>query len=190
MQRLIQNNNIMFYELSKSPSLTIGSMIYVTLASQEEAIERCSIPDIPKEHFGQRILVKCLSLKFEIEVEPIFGSLALYDVKEKKKISENFYFDLNSEHMKSLLRSHSTHPAISTLARSAVFSLTHPSPEIFLVIKVRCLLSFFNSHICSHSNKCWREKMTIYTLILHECKIGSMFMHLLYFGVSETNGSQ
>ncbi|ETE63591.1 Dedicator of cytokinesis protein 7, partial [Ophiophagus hannah] len=115
--------------------LTIGSMTYVTLTSQEEAVERCSIPDIPKEQFGQRILVKCLSLKFEIEVEPIFGSLALYDVKEKKKISENFYFDLNSEHMKSLLRTHSAHPAISTLARSAVFSLTHPSPEIFLVIK-------------------------------------------------------
>ncbi|KAG8130061.1 hypothetical protein E2320_016756, partial [Naja naja] len=87
---------------------------------EEEAVERCSIPDIPKEQFGQRILVKCLSLKFEIEVEPIFGSLALYDVKEKKKISENFYFDLNSEHMKSLLRTHSAHPAISTLARSAL----------------------------------------------------------------------
>ncbi|XP_034293671.1 dedicator of cytokinesis protein 6 isoform X1 [Pantherophis guttatus] len=107
---------------------------------EEEAVERCSIPDIPKEQFGQRILVKCLSLKFEIEVEPIFGSLALYDVKEKKKISENFYFDLNSEHMKSLLRTHSTHPAISTLARSAVFSLTHPSPEIFLVIKLEKVL--------------------------------------------------
>uniref|UniRef100_A0A670ZX89 Dedicator of cytokinesis 6 n=1 Tax=Pseudonaja textilis TaxID=8673 RepID=A0A670ZX89_PSETE len=77
------------------------------------------------------------------EVEPIFGSLALYDVKEKKKISENFYFDLNSEHMKSLLRTHSAHPAISTLARSAVFSLTHPSPEIFLVIKVRCFDGVF-----------------------------------------------
>uniref|UniRef100_A0A670ZX16 Dedicator of cytokinesis 6 n=1 Tax=Pseudonaja textilis TaxID=8673 RepID=A0A670ZX16_PSETE len=110
---------------------------------EEEAVERCSIPDIPKEQFGQRILVKCLSLKFEIEVEPIFGSLALYDVKEKKKISENFYFDLNSEHMKSLLRTHSAHPAISTLARSAVFSLTHPSPEIFLVIKVRCFDGVF-----------------------------------------------
>uniref|UniRef100_A0A670KKY9 Dedicator of cytokinesis 6 n=1 Tax=Podarcis muralis TaxID=64176 RepID=A0A670KKY9_PODMU len=107
---------------------------------EDEAVERCSIPEVPKEHFGQRILVKCLSLKFEIEIEPIFGSLALYDVKEKKKISENFYFDLNSEHMKGLLRAHSAHPAISTLARSAIFSLTHPSPDIFLVIKVRCLI--------------------------------------------------
>ncbi|XP_054859895.1 dedicator of cytokinesis protein 6 [Eublepharis macularius] len=107
---------------------------------EEEAVERCSVPEVPKEHFGQRILVKCLSLKFEIDIEPIFGSLALYDVKEKKKISENFYFDLNSEHMKGLLRAHGAHPAISTLARSAVFSLTHPSPDIFLVIKLEKVL--------------------------------------------------
>uniref|UniRef100_A0A8D2LH06 Dedicator of cytokinesis 6 n=1 Tax=Varanus komodoensis TaxID=61221 RepID=A0A8D2LH06_VARKO len=107
---------------------------------EDEAVERCCIPEVPKEHFGQRILVKCLSLKFEIEIEPIFGSLALYDVKEKKKISENFYFDLNSEHMKGLLRAHSAHPAISTLARSAIFSLTHPSPDVFLVIKLEKVL--------------------------------------------------
>lgn len=30
---------------------------------QDEAVERCSRPEPPREHFGQRILVKCLSLK-------------------------------------------------------------------------------------------------------------------------------
>uniref|UniRef100_A0A3B4E640 Dedicator of cytokinesis 6 n=1 Tax=Pygocentrus nattereri TaxID=42514 RepID=A0A3B4E640_PYGNA len=104
---------------------------------EDEAVERCSIPEVPREHTGQRIMVKCLSLKFEIEIEPIFGTLALYDVKEKKKISENFHFDLNSEQMKSLLRSHTPVMAISTLARSAIFSITYPSPDIFLVIKVQ-----------------------------------------------------
>lgn len=38
--------------------------------------------------------------------------------------------------MKGLLRAHGTHPAISTLARSAILSVTYPSPDIFLVIKV------------------------------------------------------
>lgn len=32
------------------------------------------------------ILFVCLSSRFEIEIEPIFGTLALYDVKEKKKV--------------------------------------------------------------------------------------------------------
>ncbi|XP_075403417.1 dedicator of cytokinesis protein 6 isoform X3 [Tenrec ecaudatus] len=107
---------------------------------EDEAVERCSRPEPPREHFGQRILVKCLSLKFEIEIEPIFGILALYDMREKKKISENFYFDLNSDSTKALLRAHSTHPAISTLARSAIFSVTYPSPDIFLVIKLEKVL--------------------------------------------------
>ncbi|KAK2497729.1 hypothetical protein MC885_014480 [Smutsia gigantea] len=107
---------------------------------EDEAVERCSRPEPPREHFGRRILVKCLSLKFEIEIEPIFGILALYDVREKKKISENFYFDLNSDSTKGLLRAHSTHPAISTLARSAIFSVTYPSPDIFLVIKLEKVL--------------------------------------------------
>uniref|UniRef100_A0A8C0QV88 Dedicator of cytokinesis 6 n=1 Tax=Canis lupus dingo TaxID=286419 RepID=A0A8C0QV88_CANLU len=107
---------------------------------EDDAVERCSRPEPPREHFGQRILVKCLSLKFEIEIEPIFGILALYDVREKKKISENFYFDLNSDSMKGLLRAHGTHPAISTLARSAIFSVTYPSPDIFLVIKLEKVL--------------------------------------------------
>ncbi|KAM8843766.1 dedicator of cytokinesis protein 7 isoform 2-T2 [Spinachia spinachia] len=107
---------------------------------EDEAVERCSVPEVPKEHCGQRIMVKCLSLKFEIEIEPIFGTLALYDVKEKKKISENFYFDLNSDQMKVLLKPHTPHIAISTLARSAIFSVTYPSADIFLVIKLEKVL--------------------------------------------------
>ncbi|XP_043940533.1 dedicator of cytokinesis protein 6 isoform X3 [Protopterus annectens] len=107
---------------------------------EDEANERCTIPEVPKEHFGQRILVKCLSLKFEVEIEPIFGILALYDLKEKKKISENFYFDLNSDQMKGMLRAHVPQIAISTMARSAIFSITYPSPDIFLVIKLEKVL--------------------------------------------------
>uniref|UniRef100_A0A8C4IQL0 Dedicator of cytokinesis 6 n=1 Tax=Dicentrarchus labrax TaxID=13489 RepID=A0A8C4IQL0_DICLA len=107
---------------------------------EDEAVERCSAIEVPKEHCGQRIMVKCLSLKFEIEIEPIFGTLALYDVKEKKKISENFYFDLNSDQMKGLLKPHTPHIAISTLARSAIFSITYPSADIFLVIKLEKVL--------------------------------------------------
>lgn len=39
--------------------------------------------------------------------------------------------------MKNMLRPHNPHTAISTLARSAIFSITDPSPDVFLVIKVQ-----------------------------------------------------
>ncbi|XP_053086673.1 dedicator of cytokinesis protein 7 isoform X21 [Pangasianodon hypophthalmus] len=124
---------------------------------EEEPIERHCVPDVPKEHFGQRLLVKCLSLKFEIEIEPIFASLALYDVKEKKKISENFFFDLNSEQTKAMLRPHIQTAAISTLARSAIFSITYPSQDVFLVIKLEKVLQQGDIGECAEPYMVFKE---------------------------------
>ncbi|ELU18915.1 hypothetical protein CAPTEDRAFT_161690 [Capitella teleta] len=66
--------------------------------------------------------------------------MALYDAKEKRKISENFYFDLNPESTKQMLSSHIPYQDVSTLSRSAIFSITHPSPDIYLVVKLEKVL--------------------------------------------------
>lgn len=52
------------------------------------------------------------------------------------QISENFYCDLNSEQFKNFLKPHTPRVDQSTIARSAIFSITYPSPDIYLVIKV------------------------------------------------------
>ncbi|XP_063795280.1 dedicator of cytokinesis protein 7 isoform X8 [Pseudophryne corroboree] len=127
---------------------------------EDEPIERLGVPEVPKEHFGQRLLVKCLSLKFEIEIEPIFASLALYDAKEKKKISENFYFDLNSEQIKGMLHPYVTSAAISTLARSAIFSITYPSQDVFLVIKLEKVLQQGDIGECAEPYMIYKEADT------------------------------
>uniref|UniRef100_A0A7N6A649 Dedicator of cytokinesis 8 n=1 Tax=Anabas testudineus TaxID=64144 RepID=A0A7N6A649_ANATE len=106
----------------------------------EDAVEIRPIPDCPKEHTGDRILVRCQAIKFEIDIEPIFATMALYDLKEKKKISENFYCDLNSEQFKNFLKPHTPRVDQSTIARSAIFSITYPSPDIYLVIKLEKVL--------------------------------------------------
>lgn len=69
-----------------------------------------------REQFGQRILIKCDSLKFRlqtplenpeietyVQAEPYFTSLALYDAKNGRKLTENFYFDLNTEHVRDMI---------------------------------------------------------------------------------------
>uniref|UniRef100_A0AAQ5Y7T4 Dedicator of cytokinesis 8 n=1 Tax=Amphiprion ocellaris TaxID=80972 RepID=A0AAQ5Y7T4_AMPOC len=89
--------------------------------------------------------------------EPIFATMALYDLKEKKKISEDFYCDLNSEQFKNFLRPHTPHVDHSTLARSAIFSITYPAPDIFLVIKIEKVLQQGEISDCADPYITFRE---------------------------------
>lgn len=79
-----------------------------------------------REQFGQRILIKCDSLKFRlqtplenceketyVQAEPYFTSLALYDAKNGRKLTENFYFDLNTEHVQDMIVT--TQPASTSM---------------------------------------------------------------------------
>uniref|UniRef100_A0A8B9CIW6 Dedicator of cytokinesis 8 n=1 Tax=Anser brachyrhynchus TaxID=132585 RepID=A0A8B9CIW6_9AVES len=56
------------------------------------------------------------------------------------KISENFHCDLNPDSLRGFLRSHTPSIDPSTQARSAVFSVTYPSSDIYLVIKIEKVL--------------------------------------------------
>jgi len=71
-----------------------------------------------------------------MEIEPIFASMALYNVKERKKVSETFYFDMTAEPVKKMLEPHVPFQDVSSLSRSCIFQLTHPSCDVFLVIRV------------------------------------------------------
>uniref|UniRef100_A0A672RT09 Dedicator of cytokinesis 8 n=1 Tax=Sinocyclocheilus grahami TaxID=75366 RepID=A0A672RT09_SINGR len=128
------------FNLEARNSNRYGELFGLYPPIDEDAVAIRPIPDCPKEHFGQRILVRCQTIKFDIEIEPLFATMALYDLKEKKKISENFHFDINSDQMKGFLRVHTPHTDASTLARSAVFSISYPSPDIYLVIKIEKVL--------------------------------------------------
>uniref|UniRef100_UPI00398E44B7 dedicator of cytokinesis protein 7-like n=1 Tax=Pristiophorus japonicus TaxID=55135 RepID=UPI00398E44B7 len=106
-------------------------------SDEEEAVQYRVIPQSPCQQFEQRLQINFLELKFEIEIEPLFLILALYDLKEKKKISENFYLDLNSEEFQEVPQ---TQAQVPCYFRKAIFSMTHPSSEIYLVIKVEKVL--------------------------------------------------
>jgi hypothetical protein len=105
-----------------------------------EPIERRLPAAPPSEHLGHRILVKCHQLTLDLEVEPLFASMALYDCKERKKISETFYFDLNPEGLKRMLGGHVPFSDTSTLARGCIFNISNPSPDLFLVVRLEKVL--------------------------------------------------
>ncbi|RVE50344.1 hypothetical protein evm_005010 [Chilo suppressalis] len=114
--------------------------LYMPYLDEDEAVERRLAADMPCEQMGHRILVVCHQLKLELDVEPLFASMALYDAKEKKKLSENFYFNLNSECTKQMLSAHIPYADLSTLSRSAVFDIQNPSSDVFLVVRVEKVL--------------------------------------------------
>jgi hypothetical protein len=49
------------------------------------------------------LLIELKELKFQLELEPLFCTLAIYDMERRTRISENFHFTLNSKHVMSTL---------------------------------------------------------------------------------------
>lgn len=74
-----------------------------------------------------------------MNVEPMFAVMALYDAKEKKKISESFHLDCNTSEIQQKWRGHGEERSMASLARSAIFNITYPSSDVYLIIKVRHL---------------------------------------------------
>ncbi|KAM5192638.1 dedicator of cytokinesis protein 8 [Mantella aurantiaca] len=124
---------------------------------EEDTVEIRPLPDCPREHMGYRIMVKLHTLKFDIDIEPLFVSIALYDCKERKKISESFHCDLNSDAFKSHLRTHTPSVAPSSQARTALFSITYPSQDIFLVVKIEKVLQQGEISECSEPYMVYKE---------------------------------
>ena len=74
--------------------------------------------------------------RFELNIEPMFAVMALYDAKEKKKISESFHLDCNSSDLQHMLDDHWDERSMASLSRSAIFNITYPSSDVYLIIRV------------------------------------------------------
>lgn len=74
--------------------------------------------------------------RFDLNIEPIFAVVALYDAKEKKKISESFHLDCNPSDIQHMLDDHFDERSMASLSRSGIFNVTYPNSDVFLIIKV------------------------------------------------------
>ncbi|XP_023704534.1 dedicator of cytokinesis protein 9 isoform X3 [Cryptotermes secundus] len=123
-----------------------------------------------REQFGQRLQVCCESIRFRLQapidgekealcqVEPYFTTLALFDAKQGRKLTENFHFDVNHPQVRNMVPCISKNGAEDkpeTLLPSelqqvpeewlmypkqAVLSISNPHPDIFVVVKIDKIL--------------------------------------------------
>ncbi|EGD80514.1 hypothetical protein PTSG_01105 [Salpingoeca rosetta] len=116
------------------------------------------IPPPPhmSEYLGHRFVVTCQDLTMRMNLsangrplnpEPFFCSLVLYDIRENCVVSERFHFDLNQQrHGYCEVDTSAAH--LETRSRRAVFSVSDPHPEIYLVLFVeKTLQKDFNAVI-------------------------------------------
>ena len=97
-----------------------------------------------KVDFDQKI--SHLSIRFQsydpkVNFEPLFFSIFLYDLNSRKKLSETFHFDQNDDFMIQRLRQHLPSKIdSSTKIQEAIFSLSHSTDELYIVIRVEKVL--------------------------------------------------
>ncbi|VDM97928.1 unnamed protein product [Thelazia callipaeda] len=108
--------------------------------TEAEVIERRNTAPFPVEHIGQKLFIKILQLRLEPSFEPVFGAMMLYDVREKRKISENFYFDLNDESLSTMISRHVDRVDEASKCTLAAFSISQPLNDIFVVVKLEKVL--------------------------------------------------
>lgn len=117
-----------------------------------------------REVFGNRVLLKCESIKLKLQVvdekdnlcqvEPYYTSLCLFDVKTGRKLTEHFHFDVNSDSIRTTFTSSSCNeplqPKLDVLqkvssewllfSRQGLFNITNPHPDIFLFVRIEKVL--------------------------------------------------
>ncbi|XP_024086053.1 dedicator of cytokinesis protein 9 isoform X2 [Cimex lectularius] len=116
-----------------------------------------------REHFGQRILVKCLNLRFRLQaaitsekdayfqIEPYFLVISLFDVREGRKLTEDFHWEVSCDAVTGMILP----PDGPTLPvgmpdgnldnwldnpTQAIFSVSNVHSEIYIVVRIEKIL--------------------------------------------------
>eukprot|EP00795_Rhopilema_esculentum_P016504 gene16504-7923_t len=104
-----------------------------------------------------RFIVNCQSLQFRlailhedgrsIECEPFFTTWCLFDVREGRKLSEDFCCDLNDPFLKEMLTPIGGSPnellkedSKVMFPKQAIYSVTSPHSEVYLIVRITKIL--------------------------------------------------
>ncbi|EFO23679.1 hypothetical protein LOAG_04806 [Loa loa] len=152
---------------------------------ETDVIERRSAAPFPVEHTGQKLFIKVLKLQLEPSFEPVFGTIVLYDLKGKRKISENFYFDVNDDLLQAMISQHADCVDEASKCTQAVFSISQPLNDIFIVIKLEKVLQPCEvADACEPYLKEDKNKERLMQTAQHYCeRLGAFRMPLGWFAI-------
>ncbi|KAH7727013.1 dedicator of cytokinesis protein 6-like isoform X1 [Aphelenchoides avenae] len=123
---------------------SLGGVPYLVnllpLQKETDIVERRMVPPVPGVQTGKSLLVAIQQFQLDPVAEPIFGSLTLYDVHERRRISETFYFELNTPNTLRMIQAHITPSDEAAQSRQALFDVANLSSSVFLVFKVEKVL--------------------------------------------------
>ena len=182
LKGLEQSMNPQLLKYSRETDLTIATArrenrkrLFGTIASQFSRTPTEPNVEPYKEVFGKQIFMKCENIKFRLQapldesdtvcqIEPYMTLMALYDIKTGRKLTENFYFDLNESHAREMRHLNNCNgvekvngtPSSKngkkngsveeypsewvTFPRHAIFNVTAPHPDIFLIVRIEKIL--------------------------------------------------
>ena len=116
------------------------SMFSTYPRKEDIRIEPRAEAKIPTEHIGTQLKIHVTKFEMGQKFEPLFGSLFLYDTREKRRVSENLYFDFNEEEQQKMLLKHIPDRAYETKAHAGIFSITNLHPDVFIIIRIEKVL--------------------------------------------------
>lgn len=93
-----------------------------------------------REVVGRQVLLECRQLQFGFpQFEPLFCSLALYDLKEETRLTEFMYFDMNTEELLQGLKNHDLSDPC-TSSKRAVLTISELPAPVHVVLRIERVL--------------------------------------------------
>ncbi|KAB0797571.1 hypothetical protein PPYR_08564 [Photinus pyralis] len=115
-----------------------------------------------RELFGHRIVVRCESINFKLQVpideketlcqvEPYHTTLCLFDAKTGRKLTENFHFDINSSNVHSVMPNELSRPTENSSEDNGLSYHTKTDiptgvPDEWIMYPKQAILSVTNPH--------------------------------------------
>uniref|UniRef100_A0A8R1I0C6 C2 DOCK-type domain-containing protein n=1 Tax=Caenorhabditis japonica TaxID=281687 RepID=A0A8R1I0C6_CAEJA len=132
----IDKNTLLYSMLSKNRVKHF--MNCINTEEKEWRWEKRGIPRLPEQEETPKLFVKVEKASVDPFFEPLFLSMAIYDIRNKQKVTESVYFNIADDDKLDMLGKYQPNFINSNL--QSLFNITGVLSDMFLVIKIEKVL--------------------------------------------------